>query len=122
MSRPRSTSARAAAAGDHRRLSRDGLAAAAGEIIAAAHHRGVPVLVDAAQLAPHRPLPAEADFLAWSGHKMYAPFGAGVLVGPRQVLAAGDPFGPAKARCRCPVWTTWRGWPPRSGKNRARRT
>ena len=64
-----------------------------GEIIAAAHHRGVPVLVDAAQLAPHRPLPAEADFLAWSGHKMYAPFGAGVLVGPRQVLAAGDPFG-----------------------------
>ena len=64
-----------------------------GEIIAAAHHRGVPVLVDAAQLAPHRPLPAEADFLAWSGHKMYAPFGAGVLVGPRQVLAAGDLFG-----------------------------
>jgi selenocysteine lyase/cysteine desulfurase len=64
-----------------------------GEIIAAAHHRGIPVLVDAAQLAPHRPLPAEADFLAWSGHKMYAPFGAGVLVGPRQVLAAGDPFG-----------------------------
>ena len=63
------------------------------EIIAAAHHRGIPVLVDGAQLAPHRPLPAEADFLAWSGHKMYAPFGAGVLVGPRQVLAAGDPFG-----------------------------
>lgn len=62
------------------------------EIIAAAHHRGIPVLVDAAQLAPHRPLPAEADFLAWSGHKMYAPFGAGVLIGPRRVLAAGDPF------------------------------
>jgi selenocysteine lyase/cysteine desulfurase len=63
------------------------------EIIAAAHHRGIPVLVDAAQLAPHRPLPAGADFLAWSGHKMYAPFGAGVLVGPRQVLAARDTFG-----------------------------
>ena len=62
------------------------------EIIAAAHHRGVPVLVDAAQLAPHRPLPAEADFLAWSGHKMYAPFGAAVLIGPRRVFAAGDPF------------------------------
>ena len=60
------------------------------EIIAAAHDRGVPVLVDAAQLAPHRPLPAEADFLAWSGHKMYAPFGAGVLIGPRRMLAAGD--------------------------------
>src|SRR6516225_2925417 len=63
-----------------------------GPIIAAAHRRGVPVVVDAAQLAPHRPLPADADFLAWSGHKMYAPFGAGVLVGPRQAFADGDPF------------------------------
>ena len=61
-----------------------------GEIIAAAHHRGIPVLVDAAQLAPHRPLPAEANYLVWSGHKMYAPFGAGVLIGPRRMLAAGD--------------------------------
>jgi selenocysteine lyase/cysteine desulfurase len=50
------------------------------------------VLVDAAQLAPHRPLPRDADFLAWSGHKMYAPFGAGVLVGPRATFATGDPF------------------------------
>jgi selenocysteine lyase/cysteine desulfurase len=48
--------------------------------------------VDAAQLAPHRPLPHEADFLAWSGHKMYAPFGAGVLVGPARVFMTGDPF------------------------------
>jgi selenocysteine lyase/cysteine desulfurase len=62
------------------------------EIIAAAHHRGIPVLVDAAQLAPHRPLPREADFLAWSGHKMYAPFGAGVLVGPSRAFMTGDPF------------------------------
>lgn len=62
------------------------------EIIAAAHRRGVPVVVDAAQLAPHRPLPADADFLAWSGHKMYAPFGTGVLIGPRQRFADGDPF------------------------------
>ena len=62
------------------------------DIVAAAHERNVPVLVDAAQLAPHRPLPADADFLAWSAHKMYAPFGAGVLVGPRQVFADGDPF------------------------------
>ena len=61
-------------------------------IVAAAHERGVPVLVDAAQLAPHRPLPADADFLAWSGHKMYAPFGAGVLVGPRRAFTTGDPF------------------------------
>jgi selenocysteine lyase/cysteine desulfurase len=61
-------------------------------IIDAAHDRGVPVIVDAAQLAPHRPLPAGADFLAWSGHKMYAPFGAGVLIGPRSTFADGDPF------------------------------
>ena len=61
-------------------------------IIAAAHERGVPVLVDAAQLAPHRPLPAGADFLAFSGHKMYAPFGAGALIGPRDAFADGDPF------------------------------
>ncbi|MEA2588036.1 MAG: hypothetical protein QOH66_963, partial [Actinomycetota bacterium] len=44
-------------------------------IVAAAHERGVVVAVDAAQLAPHRPLPAQADFVSWSGHKMYAPFG-----------------------------------------------
>jgi len=61
-------------------------------IIAGAHERGIPVVVDAAQLAPHRPLPADADFVAWSGHKMYAPFGVGVLVGPRSAFADGDPF------------------------------
>jgi len=63
-----------------------------GQIISAAHQRGIPVVVDAAQLAPHRPLPADADFLAWSGHKMYAPFGAGILVGPRSQFTDGDPF------------------------------
>src|SRR6202043_4000802 len=56
-------------------------------IIDAAHRRRIPVLVDAAQLGPHRPLPATADYLAWSGHKMYAPFGAGILVGPRATFA-----------------------------------
>ena len=61
-------------------------------IIEEAHLRDVPVLVDAAQLAPHAPLPTGADYLAWSGHKMYAPFGAGVLVGPRSTFADGDPF------------------------------
>ena len=62
------------------------------ELVAAAHRRGIPVVVDAAQLAPHRPLPVDADFVAWSGHKMYAPFGAGVLVGPRVAFSEGDPF------------------------------
>jgi selenocysteine lyase/cysteine desulfurase len=61
-------------------------------IIEAAHDRGIPVFVDAAQLAPHRPMPPEADFIAWSGHKMYAPFGAGVLIGPRDAFTHGDPF------------------------------
>jgi selenocysteine lyase/cysteine desulfurase len=62
------------------------------ELLDAAHQRGVPVLVDAAQLAPHVPLPPDADFLAWSGHKMYAPFGAGILVGPREVFSHGEPL------------------------------
>jgi len=61
-------------------------------IIPAAHERGIPVLVDGAQLAPHRPLPVDADYVAWSGHKMYAPFGAGILIGPRATFADGDPF------------------------------
>lgn len=62
------------------------------EIIDAAHARGIPVLVDAAQLAAHRRLPATADFVAWSGHKMYAPFGAGILIGPRAAFVDGEPF------------------------------
>lgn len=62
------------------------------DIIDAAHARGVPVVVDAAQLAPHRPLPAGADYLAFSGHKLYAPFGAGALIGPRTLFETGDPF------------------------------
>ena len=61
-------------------------------IIDCAHERGVPVVVDAAQLAPHRSLPRNADFVAFSGHKMYAPFGAGALIGPRTAFVDGDPF------------------------------
>jgi selenocysteine lyase/cysteine desulfurase len=64
-------------------------------ICAEAHERGIPVLVDAAQLAPHRPLPVGPDapeFVAFSGHKMYAPFGSGALIGPRRVFETGDPF------------------------------
>ena len=62
------------------------------EIIDAAHDHGIAVLVDAAQVAAHRPLPRSADYLAWSGHKMYAPFGGGILIGPRATFADGDPF------------------------------
>jgi selenocysteine lyase/cysteine desulfurase len=63
-----------------------------GEICDEAHARGIPVLLDAAQLAPHRPLPPGPDFLAFSGHKLYAPYGAGALIGPRRVFETGDPF------------------------------
>jgi selenocysteine lyase/cysteine desulfurase len=62
------------------------------EIIEAAHARGVPVALDAAQLAPHRPIPTTADYVSFSGHKMYAPFGSGVLIGPRSTFETGDPF------------------------------
>ncbi|MGY1722400.1 aminotransferase class V-fold PLP-dependent enzyme [Blastococcus sp. SYSU DS0533] len=64
-------------------------------ITAAARERGVFVVVDAAQLAPHRPIDMAAlgvDALALSGHKMYAPFGAGALIAPRQVLDRGQPL------------------------------
>jgi cysteine desulfurase / selenocysteine lyase len=59
-----------------------------------AHHAGAKIIVDGAQLVPHRPVklhpasdPRHIDFLAFSGHKMYAPFGVGVLVGPRAFFA-----------------------------------
>ncbi len=57
-----------------------------------AHERGVPVVLDAAQLAPHRPLPAGPDYVAFSGHKLYAPFGGGALIGPRETFASGPPL------------------------------
>jgi selenocysteine lyase/cysteine desulfurase len=62
------------------------------EIVEAAHARGVPVFLDAAQLAPHRPLPANVDYLAYSGHKLYAPFGTGALIAPRATFTTGEPF------------------------------
>lgn len=63
-----------------------------------AHAAGARILVDAAQLVPHRPIqvrPAtdsrHLDFLAFSGHKMYAPFGSGVLIGPKWLFSQGSP-------------------------------
>ena len=60
-----------------------------------AHTYGARIVVDAAQLAPHRRISLQdsgVDYLALSGHKLYAPFGAGVLVGRRDWLDAADPY------------------------------
>jgi cysteine desulfurase/selenocysteine lyase len=63
-----------------------------------AHAHGALLAVDASQLVPHRALkmgapddPERIDFLAFSGHKMYAPLGTGVLVGPRSAFEERDP-------------------------------
>jgi selenocysteine lyase/cysteine desulfurase len=60
-----------------------------------AHRYGARIMVDAAQLAPHRDIDLAAldvDYLALSGHKLYAPFGAGVLVGRADWLDAAPPY------------------------------
>lgn len=65
------------------------------ELAATAHRHGARVVLDAAQLAPHRPVDIAAlgaDYVAVSGHKLYAPFGAGALVGPVDWLQAADPY------------------------------
>ncbi|MBT2513913.1 aminotransferase class V-fold PLP-dependent enzyme [Arthrobacter sp. ISL-30] len=64
------------------------------ELADLAHEFGARILVDAAQLAPHRRIniaDSGIDYLAFSGHKLYAPFGAGVLVGRPDWLDAGTP-------------------------------
>ena len=64
-------------------------------IIEAAHEKGIPVLVDAAQSAPHMPIDVQqldCDFLAFSGHKMYGPTGIGVLYGKEEWLDRLPPY------------------------------
>jgi cysteine desulfurase / selenocysteine lyase len=59
------------------------------EMIAAAHDRGVPVMVDGAQSAPHLGVDVQdpdCDFFAFSGHKVYGPTGVGVLYGKASLL------------------------------------
>jgi selenocysteine lyase/cysteine desulfurase len=60
-----------------------------------AHQYGARVLLDAAQLAPHQLIDltaSDVDYIAFSGHKLYAPYGAGVLVGRCHWLEEGEPF------------------------------
>jgi len=64
-------------------------------IAAIAHAAGARVAVDAAQLAPHRRVDLAAtgvDYVAFSGHKLYAPYGAGALIGRRDWLDAAAPY------------------------------
>jgi len=65
------------------------------EMIAQAHKYGVPVLIDGAQSAPHMPVDVQdldCDFYAFSGHKMYAPTGSGIVYGKAELLEKMNPF------------------------------
>jgi selenocysteine lyase/cysteine desulfurase len=81
---------------------------------AIAHQHGARIAVDAAQLSAHRPIDLaawDADYVAFSGHKTYAPFGAGVLAGRSDWLDAGAPYLPGGGATRAvtergTVWAT----------------
>jgi len=65
------------------------------ELARLAHQHGALILVDGAQSVPHMPVDVrdlECDFLAFSGHKMLAPTGIGVLWGREELLREMDPF------------------------------
>ncbi|MCT4597960.1 MAG: aminotransferase class V-fold PLP-dependent enzyme [Vallitalea sp.] len=63
-----------------------------------AHKYGTKILIDGAQLIPHSPIDMKSncsdehiDYLVFSSHKMYAPFGTGVLIGPKKTFRQGAP-------------------------------
>ncbi|MCK9635419.1 MAG: cysteine desulfurase [Methylobacter tundripaludum] len=65
------------------------------KIIAAAHAKGIPVLLDGAQAIPHMTVDVQAldcDFYVFSGHKLYGPSGIGVLYGKQALLEAMPPY------------------------------
>ena len=65
------------------------------EMIAAAHRLGVPVCIDGAQSVPHFPVDVrdlDADFFVFSGHKMFAPTGSGIVYGKREWLEKMPPY------------------------------
>ncbi|WP_127357734.1 aminotransferase class V-fold PLP-dependent enzyme [Actinacidiphila soli] len=65
------------------------------ELAAAARAHGARIVLDAAQLAPHHPVDIadlDVDWVAFSGHKLYAPFGSGVLAGRADWLREAEPY------------------------------
>ena len=65
------------------------------EITQIAHEHGVPVLIDGAQAVAHMPVDVQAigcDFYCFSGHKMYAPMGVGVMYGREEILDTLPPY------------------------------
>ncbi|WP_412741352.1 aminotransferase class V-fold PLP-dependent enzyme [Krasilnikovia sp. MM14-A1004] len=84
-----------------------------------AHRYGARVVVDAAQLAAHGPVRMAAlgaDYVVLSGHKLYAPFGAGVLAGRADWLDAAEPYlrgGGASAHVAVDGTVRWTGGPAR---------
>lgn len=65
------------------------------QIISAAHAKQIPVLLDGAQAAPHMTVDVQVldcDFYVFSGHKLYAPTGIGILYGKQALLEAMPPY------------------------------
>jgi len=65
------------------------------QIVGLSHARGVPVLIDGAQSAPHMPVNVtaiDADFYVFSGHKIFGPTGIGALYGKRELLEGMPPY------------------------------
>jgi selenocysteine lyase/cysteine desulfurase len=89
------------------------------ELARVAHRHGARIAVDAAQLAPHAPARLAtlgADYVALSGHKLYAPFGAGVLAGRADWLDAAPPYlagGGATAAVSAGFEVSWHAGPAR---------
>ncbi|EAP98527.1 putative aminotransferase [Janibacter sp. HTCC2649] len=87
-------------------------------LAAIARKRGARVALDAAQLAGHRRIDLDTlgvDYVAFSGHKIYAPYGAGVLVGRADWLDAAPPYlaGGGATAVVGPLSTTWQTGPAR---------
>jgi selenocysteine lyase/cysteine desulfurase len=91
------------------------------ELAELAHRFGARLAVDGAQLVPHRRIDIAGlgvDYLAFSGHKLYAPFGAGVLVGRRDWLDAAPPYLAGGGAVRR-VTVTETSWAPSPARHEA---